>query len=666
MSDNRSSGGNGGEPQIERFVREAGLSDLDFLEHLEKVSFPEHRRSSRRSIRNSLLSENQIVLIAVECRNGTYNVPTGAATLILYKRAIRIYSIAVLDEFRQRGYGERLVSKIIERALQDGYDTISLEADEANTALIDWYRKFGFEKTQTLPDYYKQDESACRMTLRPAGEESFAERVVVVVEDDICEKLSLSGVKFCPAAEYLSEKKYSSSSRFHVLNFCKSYKTHSMGYYVSLLASARNHRITPSVMSVKDVSSKSIVQSIFEAMEDFASGRLKQYAGDTFELTVILGNTPDGQYPGLARKLFTLFEIPFFSVVLEKRDRWEVKKISILSFKTVLEDHAEVLHNALMSFCEKKRYFRPRLKNYQYDLAILVNPAEKTPPSCPDALKKFRKAAEKVGFFVEFITKQDHRRLCEFDALFIRETTAIESHTYAMARHAYTEGLVVIDDPWSILLCSNKVYLHERLANAGVPQPKGFVLTKKLCTPACLSSLPLPLVLKLPESSFSQGVFLVKSREELKDRLNAILSDSALVIAQEFMESDYDWRIGVMDNLPLFACKYYMARGHWQIYNWQSAGSGDFVGTSEAVPVSQVPAYVLKAALKATSLIGSGLYGVDIKEVDGKAYVIEVNDNPNIDEGVEDLLLGDELYERVMQSIFNRIELERVQRRTLL
>ncbi len=665
MSDNRANESQSSEPQIERFVREAELSDLDFLEQLEIASFPVHRRSSRRSLRNGIVSDNQIVLVAVESRDGQLAY-AGAATLLLYKRVIRIYSIAVLADFRMKGFGERLISRIIEKALQDGYEKVSLEADTSNTALIEWYRKFGFEETHTLPDYYRPGESACRMTLRPSGDESFAERVVVVVEDDNCDDIFPPGVRFCSARDYLSDKKYSSSSRFHVLNFCKSYKTHSMGYYISLLASARNHRIMPSVMSVKDTSNKPIAQSIFEEMEEFAAGRLKQHAGDTFELTVILGITPTGQYPGMARKLFMLFEIPFFSIVLEKRDRWEMKKITILSYKTVQESFAEVLNTALVSFCGKKRYFRTRLRNYKYDLAILVNPTEKTPPSCPDALKKFRKAAEKVGFFVEFITKQDHRRLCEFDALFIRETTAIESHTYAMARRAYTEGLVVIDDPWSILLCSNKVYLHERLANAGVAQPKGYIITRKHCTPAFLSSLPLPLVLKLPESSFSQGVFLVKNKQELKERLSAMLSDSALVIAQEFMESDYDWRIGVMDNLPLFACKYYMARGHWQIYNWQSAGSGDFIGKSETLPVSQVPAHVLKAALKATSLIGSGLYGVDIKEVDGKAYVIEVNDNPNIDESIEDRLLGDELYLRIMQSIFNRIEIERMQKRSLL
>jgi hypothetical protein len=42
--------------------------------------------------------------------------------------------------------------------------------------------------------------------------------------------------------------------------------------------------------------------------------------------------------------------------------------------------------------------------------------------------------------------------------------------------------------------------------------------------------------------------------------------------------------------------------------------------------------------------------------VDGKPYVIEVNDNPNIDEGVEDEVLGDSLYLTIMQEFLRRIE----------
>lgn len=69
-----------------------------------------------------------------------------------------------------------------------------------------------------------------------------------------------------------------------------------------------------------------------------------------------------------------------------------------------------------------------------------------------------------------------------------------------------------------------------------------------------------------------------------------------------------------------------------------------------------MPEQVVNTALKAASLIGDGLYGVDLKFVDGKVYVIEVNDNPNIDFGVEDQVLGDQLYHLILDTFIARIE----------
>ena len=98
-----------------------------------------------------------------------------------------------------------------------------------------------------------------------------------------------------------------------------------------------------------------------------------------------------------------------------------------------------------------------------------------------------------------------------------------------------------------------------------------------------------------------------------------------------------------------------MALGHWQIYNW-AVETEDFEGEFESVPVQQIPEKIKDAALKVTQLIGNGLYGVDIKMSGGNAYVVEVNDNPNIDAGVEDQILKDELYRRIIRTIKSRVE----------
>lgn len=102
-----------------------------------------------------------------------------------------------------------------------------------------------------------------------------------------------------------------------------------------------------------------------------------------------------------------------------------------------------------------------------------------------------------------------------------------------------------------------------------------------------------------------------------------------------------------------------MAKDHWQIYNWESKNINQNSGESETIPIANVPQHILDIVVKATSFIGDGLYGVDLKEANGYVYLIEINDNPNIDVGIEDAATEDDVYMRIMQSFLNRIERER-------
>jgi glutathione synthase/RimK-type ligase-like ATP-grasp enzyme len=134
-----------------------------------------------------------------------------------------------------------------------------------------------------------------------------------------------------------------------------------------------------------------------------------------------------------------------------------------------------------------------------------------------------------------------------------------------------------------------------------------------------------------------------------------MLEKSDLIIAQEFLQTDFDWRVGIIDRKAIYVCKYYMAGGHWQIMNWQEKGE-DRYGLFETFAVEDVPPIVIETALKAANLIGDGIYGVDLKEApDGQIYLIEINDNPNIDHGIEDQYLQDELYTKVMEVFLQRM-----------
>jgi glutathione synthase/RimK-type ligase-like ATP-grasp enzyme len=198
------------------------------------------------------------------------------------------------------------------------------------------------------------------------------------------------------------------------------------------------------------------------------------------------------------------------------------------------------------------------------------------------------------------------------------------------------------------------VYLHELLVANKILTPKSFVLSKdnQKTVP---DKLKYPFIMKQPDGAFSKGVFKINNETEYKDVCESMFQKSELVIAQEFLPTSFDWRVGIIDGQVLYVCKYFMAEEHWQIVNWNSK-KGETEGEVASIPVDQAPSGLLKTALKATALIGKSLYGVDMKEVDGKFYVIEINDNPNIDAGIEDKILKERLYSTIMDVFLNKIK----------
>src|SRR5580658_4610072 len=91
-----------------------------------------------------------------------------------------------------------------------------------------------------------------------------------------------------------------------------------------------------------------------------------------------------------------------------------------------------------------------------YRLAILYDKTAKFTPSNPEAIEKFTKAANLWNFKVEIINTADFYRLHEFDALFVRETTALNNDTYCFVKAAENLGIAVIDDSESMKICCNK------------------------------------------------------------------------------------------------------------------------------------------------------------------------------------------------------------------
>ena len=110
--------------------------------------------------------------------------------------------------------------------------------------------------------------------------------------------------------------------------------------------------------------------------------------------------------------------------------------------------------------------------------------------------------------------------------------------------------MVVIDDPDSILKCTNKVYLDELLRTHRIRTPKT-VIVRRDNLERVDNEIPYPIVLKIPDGSFSRGVFKVTNRPELLEVAGRLFKSSDLVLAQEFLYTDFDWRVGILNRTCL-------------------------------------------------------------------------------------------------------------------
>jgi len=463
------------------------------------------------------------------------------------------------------------------------------------------------------------------------------------------------------AKSYLTEPEWAGNKGLRVVNLCRSQRYLGVGYYCSLLAQARGHRVIPSVRTIQDLSHKAIYSLDTEDLSERVQrilGRRKSGVDTTaFKINIYFGQCELVNLQPIARELFEIFPAPLLQVEFQLKGDWRIVSIKTLHVAALSEGERYQLGEALMVYLGK-RWQRPKTRSAgRYDLAILYDPKDPMPPSNRKAISAFGRAAKKLGIETEVIEKKDYGRLAEFDALFIRETTRIDHHTYHFARKAAGEGMVVIDDPESILRCTNKIFLSELLRTHRVATPKSVVIRPKTLD-ELERQIPYPIVLKIPDGAFSLGVYKVEDRQALNQTSKSLFKHSELLLAQEFTPTEFDWRIGILNRRPIYACKYFMSARHWQIVNHNAKGKPR-EGGFETFRVEDAPPQVIRTALKAANLIGDGLYGVDLKEIGGKVVVIEVNDNPNLDAGVEDKVLGSELYETIMEEFLRRLELRR-------
>jgi len=473
----------------------------------------------------------------------------------------------------------------------------------------------------------------------------------VVVTDQNQNWFDIPDATVLTARRYLAEPESGNEGSVRVLNLCRTGRYQGRGYYVSLVAEARGQRPVPDVKIIGDLKSDAYVRTLEAEIQPLVQETLHHDESERFQFDVYLGKHASHQ--ALAEQLFARARVPLLRVQFARAEgSWRLDTLQAIGLADIPLQNRAFLLDAVKSFVgESSAARRQGAKKGRPRLAILWDRNEPHKPSNEEALQRFVHAAPLVGLEAELIGPEALPRLPEFDGLFNR--AGPEGIIEEFVRRADSLGMPVVDDPESILKCGNKVYMQELLNRHRIATPRTLIVHRGNVD-EIIPALGLPCVLKLPDSGFGLDVVKIESEDKLHKEVERFFEQSELLIAQEWLPSDFDWRVGIFDRRPLFVAKYFMAPGHWQV-NKVVEGQQLVDGKTQAMTIGEAPEQVINTALRAANLVGRSLYGADLKQVEDRVYLIEVNCNPNIDAGNEDQVLGEVLYREVLGVFARRI-----------
>jgi len=507
-----------------------------------------------------------------------------------------------------------------------------------------------------------------------------------------------AAVDACPddlvvsADQFLEKDANSGDASTVVLNLCDTVRYGSKGYYVSLLADARGQQVLPSLDTIAGVAEPyarfRALQEAGIATVDAAemtvrhrlAGIARQAPADELarplisdsmakpavyraaerdeynEVDVVLGQCVDTQFESIAAAVFRVWPVPLLRLqLLREGGDWKVSGLTPIS-PAMVEPRTRSRLGAILGSPPDTRLLRGETAEVRAAIAVLVDAGHAFSPSSTETIERLERVAARRNVHVARIGVHELRRVTEYDALFVRCHTSVTQPAFQFALRAEALGMPVIDHPQSTMRCTNKVFMQELLERAGLPTPRTRIITAATSW-SQIEHLGLPFVLKLPDGDFSAAVHKITSRGEYQRVAPPMFIQSPLLIAQEWLPTDFDWRIGVLGGKLLFAARYYMARGHWQIRSIENGT--ERYGRVEAVRRTDAPPAIVKLALEAAALVGNGFYGIDIKETPNGPVVIEINDNPNLDTGYEDMADGDAIYEDLIEYFVQQIEASR-------
>ncbi|HET6520111.1 MAG TPA: RimK-like ATPgrasp N-terminal domain-containing protein, partial [Geminicoccaceae bacterium] len=122
------------------------------------------------------------------------------------------------------------------------------------------------------------------------------------------------------------------AKRLKVLNLARSQGYQELGYYCSLLAEARGHKVVPSVSTMLELRRRSggygHALPELEELLNRTIHRLADPPQTSFRLLICLGVADDARFGRFARQVFDWFRSPVLEVAVTAGEWWRIRRIA--------------------------------------------------------------------------------------------------------------------------------------------------------------------------------------------------------------------------------------------------------------------------------------------------------------------------------------------------
>ena len=209
---------------------------------------------------------------------------------------------------------------------------------------------------------------------------------LIIVDKSSSFKFDRTDLEVLTTKDYIARPELVRTRNPKIVNLSRAYSYLGAGYYCSLLAEARSHKVIPSVKTILDLSQKSIYRYALAELEELLKRRLHKMAQPpeaSFTLYSFFGSADDRRFQDLTRRTFDLFRCPMLKIQIRLKDDWHIHSLQPLSLDDLRDDQEDHFRAALDAYT-KSSWREPTEKPApRYTMAILHNPKEALPPSSP-------------------------------------------------------------------------------------------------------------------------------------------------------------------------------------------------------------------------------------------------------------------------------------------